>query len=94
LPEATVATTGNIFAIILQVELALIYITDPAKKVQYGHSWTRATVEVQRAQDCAGRNPHEELDQYLAAPLEDVDDVVRWWGVSTSLHCLTHQSPD
>jgi hypothetical protein len=43
--------------------------------------------------DCAGRNLCEELDQYLAAPLEDVDDVVGWWGVST-LYCFAHQSPD
>jgi hypothetical protein len=42
--------------------------------------------------DCAGCNLREELDQYLAAPLEDVDDIVGWC-VST-LYCFAHQSPD
>ena len=31
------------------------------------------------------RDPRQELRRYLQAPLstEDVDDVVKWWGVST-----------
>jgi hypothetical protein len=54
----------------------------------------RATVQARRAQDRTGRNPREELDHYLAAPLEDVDDAVGWWGVSNTVYCLTHQNPD
>lgn len=27
-------------------------------------------------------NPHQELNMYLMSPLEEVGDVVRWWGVS------------
>lgn len=65
----------------LQISHALICITGPARKAQYGHSWMRATVQARRAQDRTGLNPREELDQYLAAPLEDVEDVVGWWGV-------------
>jgi len=50
--------------------------------VQYGHSWMRTTVQAQKAQDRLTSNPRKELDQYLAAPLKDVDNVVGWWGVS------------
>jgi hypothetical protein len=32
--------------------------------------------------DTASRRPHQELDDYLTALLEDVDNVVAWWGVS------------
>ena len=42
----------------------------------------RATVHARKAQDHLASNPHEELDQYLAAPLEEVENIVRWWGVS------------
>ena len=41
----------------------------------------RATVQAHQAQHCATISPQYELDQYLAAPLEDVEDVVAWWGV-------------
>ena len=33
--------------------------------------------------DTVSRSPRQELKEYLSAPLEDVDDVVAWWGVST-----------
>jgi hypothetical protein len=42
----------------------------------------RATVQAHKAQDRASSNPREELRLYLEAPLELVDDVVAWWGVS------------
>lgn len=35
------------------------------------------------ATDAARWAPRQELLDYLAAPLEDIDDVVAWWGVST-----------
>ena len=31
--------------------------------------------------------PHDELKQYIGSPLEDVENVVVWWGVS---NCLLH----
>jgi len=55
---------------------------------QYGHSWMRTTVQARKAQDWAATNPHEELKQYLDSPLEVVDDVVSWWGVSCTLYIL------
>ena len=41
----------------------------------------RATVQAFQAQHCATISLWYELDQYLAAPLEDVEDIVAWWGV-------------
>jgi hypothetical protein len=42
----------------------------------------RDAVKAQIADNATSRRPHQELDDYLAAPLEDVNDVVSWWGVS------------
>jgi hypothetical protein len=44
-------------------------------------------VQKRKAQDRMANNPRKELEQYLAAPLEDVDDIIRWWGVSCFLVC-------
>jgi hypothetical protein len=65
---------GNVYPLRLQLEAV--------GKIQYGQSWMRATVQAHKAQDRASSNPHEELRLYLEAPLELVDDVVAWWGVS------------
>ena len=73
----------------LKFNQTLTYITGPTRRVQYGHSWMRATVQARKAQDRTGRNPREELGQYLTAPLEDVDDVVGWWGVCNLRHMLS-----
>jgi hypothetical protein len=35
--------------------------------------------------DATHQQPHQELEDYLAAPLEDVENVVVWWGVSSLL---------
>ena len=51
--------------------------------LRYGAMWLRealaGTTEGAQEQD-----PRQELRRYLQAPLstEDVDDVVKWWGVS------------
>ena len=42
----------------------------------------RDTIKSRLATDAASRAPHQELIDYLAAPLEDVNDIVAWWGVS------------
>ena len=47
----------------------------------------RATVQKRKAKDRMANNPRKELEQYLVAPLEDVDDIIRWWGVSCFLVC-------
>ena len=46
------------------------------------------------ASDVVSHSPHQELQDYLATPLEEVDGVVAWWGVSeqhdpNSAYCLT-----
>src|ERR1700720_3187238 len=46
--------------------------------------WARPSTSLR-----TGRNPREELGQYLTAPLEDVDDVVGWWGVCNLRHMLS-----
>ena len=47
----------------------------------YGHSWMRNAVKSRLATDAAKRAPRQELIDYLATPLEEVDDIVAWWGV-------------
>jgi hypothetical protein len=41
----------------------------------------RNAVKSRLATDAAKRAPRQELIDYLAAPLEEVDDIVAWWGV-------------
>jgi hypothetical protein len=53
-----------------------------ARHGSYGHSWMRDAVKTRVANDTANRRPRQELDDYLAAPLEDVENIVAWWGVS------------
>ena len=37
----------------------------------------------------AGRNPRQELLDYLSSPLDpSVEDPILWWGVSAVCHCL------
>jgi hypothetical protein len=51
-------------------------------KPQYGSTWMRATVKARQDADRAKTGPHEELKIYLNSPLEHVENVVVWWGVS------------
>jgi hypothetical protein len=55
-----------------------------ARHGSYGHSWMRDAVKTRVTNDTANRRPRQELDDYLAAPLEDVENIVAWWGVSFS----------
>src|ERR1700721_1363335 len=57
----------------------------------------RAAVSGRKSLDRTKSNPREELRAYLSAPLEAVDNVLLWWGVSPRcimvlLICLTHFS--
>src|ERR1700722_2467773 len=57
----------------------------------------RAAVSGRKSLDRTKSNPREELRSYLLAPLEAVDNVLLWWGVSPRcimvlLICLTHFS--
>ena len=44
----------------------------------------RAAMKSRQNADTVGKDPHQELEAYLAAPLEDVTDVIAWWGVSAA----------
>jgi hypothetical protein len=45
----------------------------------------QATVQFHHDAEHIGSEPHNELKQYIKSPLEDVDNVVTWWGVSDQL---------
>jgi hypothetical protein len=47
----------------------------------------QAAVMARQAADRAGTSAREELRMYLDAPLEQVEDVVAWWGVCIYLYC-------
>lgn len=42
----------------------------------------QAAVMARQAAERAAINPRRELRMYLEAPLEQVDNIVAWWGVS------------
>ena len=43
----------------------------------------RSTVEERVAADSSKAGTHDELKSYLEASLEETENVVDWWGVST-----------
>lgn len=50
----------------------------------YGHTWMRNAVKSRVVSDAMHHSPYQELDDYLAAPLEDVTDLVAWWGQNSA----------
>jgi hypothetical protein len=54
----------------------------PVKGGGYGDAMMRKAVNARREREKRGRNPHQELQDYLDSPLEDVVDRVKWWNVS------------
>jgi hypothetical protein len=42
----------------------------------------RAAVQARQTADRAKTGPHDELKMYITTPLEHVENVVSWWGVS------------
>ncbi|KAG1793722.1 uncharacterized protein HD556DRAFT_1308549 [Suillus plorans] len=49
---------------------------------QYGHSWMRSAILARQSSEKSIADPRHELALYLTSPLEEVADVVRWWGAS------------
>ncbi|KIL54454.1 hypothetical protein M378DRAFT_92506 [Amanita muscaria Koide BX008] len=49
---------------------------------QYGYSWMRASVRSRQEAEhvSSSSGPRDELKRYLDGPLEEVDNVVAWWG--------------
>ncbi|KAG1767593.1 hypothetical protein EV702DRAFT_1282555 [Suillus placidus] len=52
----------------------------PPGQAQYGCSWVLAAVQARQASDCTQLRPHAKLTAYLQSPLEQMEDVVGWWG--------------
>ncbi|KAF8810842.1 hypothetical protein BYT27DRAFT_7209063 [Phlegmacium glaucopus] len=52
---------------------------------QYGYSWMRASVRSHQEAEHFSSGPRDELKRYLDSPLEEVDGVVAWWGVTSLL---------
>jgi hypothetical protein len=50
-------------------------------KVLYGQAWMRAAIQSRRTADHTKTSPCDELKRYLDAPVEEVDNIVLWWGV-------------
>ncbi|KAG0701880.1 ribonuclease H-like domain-containing protein [Suillus ampliporus] len=49
-----------------------------ARQGSYGHSWMCDAVKSHVAGDTASQRPRQELEDYLASPLEDVENIVSW----------------
>ena len=61
---------------------------------QYGSSWMRAAVRFRHDAERSVSEPCDELKQYIESPLEDVENVVTWWGVSDHIYSNTQvQTP-
>jgi hypothetical protein len=71
----------SINCIFKQILIVMIVSASSARVGSYGHSWMHDAIKSRVASDAVGRSPRQELKDYLAAPLEDVDDVIAWWGV-------------
>jgi hypothetical protein len=54
----------------------------------------QAAVMARQAADQAATSTREELRLYLKAPLEQVDDIVAWWGVCVYITCLSSITTD
>ena len=52
----------------------------------YGQSWMCEAIKSHLVSDTMSHSPHQELSQYLLAPLEDIEYVAAWWGVSLFLN--------
>jgi len=66
---------------VLSDQTLFIVIASSARVGSYGHSWMRDAIKSRVASDAVGRSARQELQDYLTTPLEDVEDVVAWWGV-------------
>jgi hypothetical protein len=63
-------------------EPAVVAPSSLALHGSYGHSWMHNAVKTHVVNDTANQRPCQELNNYLAAPLEDVENIVVWWDVS------------
>lgn len=52
---------------------------------RYGSSYLLEAVQSFQHKEKTTVNPRDELKQYINSVVESVDNVVAWWGVSSSL---------
>jgi hypothetical protein len=50
----------------------------------------RASVRSRQEAERVSSGPRDELKRYLESPLEEVNNVVAWWGVSTYIYHYCH----
>jgi hypothetical protein len=62
---------------------------------RYGSSFLLDAVQSVKQTERAKAHPRDELKAYISSPLEEVDDVLRHWGVSDCfvLHCSQNSDP-
>ena len=75
------------FSILTVFQLIVFQVTSASG--QYGHSWMRAVVQSRHDAEHTSSEPRDELKRYINSPLEDVVNVVAWWGVSDCWMVLT-----
>ena len=63
------------------ISLIKSYLATVTNNGQYGQAFMHATIRSHQESDSAKQDPHQELQAYLNAPVEEVEDVVAWWGV-------------
>lgn len=81
--ETSTSCKQNIVLFILFLPLTTLTAASMiARSGSYGHTWMRDAIRSRIADDVANRSPRQELMDYLTSGLQDVDDVVVWWGVS------------
>jgi hypothetical protein len=51
----------------------------------YGSTFIKSTLQKSLAPQETTQDPRKELREYLDGPLEDVNDPIKWWGVSKPL---------
>jgi len=62
-------------------------IGSPVKPKGFVMSFIQAAIHGRVESECAGRNPHQELLDYLSSPLDPaVNNLIMWWGVSAVCH--------
>ncbi|KIK78943.1 hypothetical protein PAXRUDRAFT_16598 [Paxillus rubicundulus Ve08.2h10] len=67
----------------------------PVKDGGYGDAMMCKAVNARKERERRGHNPHQELQNYLDSPLEDVIDRAKWWGHhSTQYPIFSHMARD
>ena len=58
-----------------------------------GYSWIQEAIKSCLVSDVVSYSPCQELQDYLVTPLEVINNVVAWWGVSEQHYPNSHLIP-